>query len=351
MSTSTAQVLVGDSLGLRETDRITTESPSEYEQQLLDEVTTTGGSVMEKRQLGMLDLGSRTAERRNLRSHEDMSEPPEEAPERGLKLIIPRHIRNISICVDGKLSTRDFDGPSYWNRYFSMISMSSIITGGTFSMAKLHSSRCLTYRAMFAGLAATFLLKYSLKVIDICSGCCGHQYVQLWNGGRTTIDKMIESLMIHGVSIVFTLAMQLTLCTLFLTFWTGEYFVMSYIPGIGFVAFFGSFAIFTVGMVCDRVKQVLLHSRDRAIFCFWFIWVVWMGLVAVPMIGYCVYILQFVMEVKSQDWMQKQPFSPEFQNVSVKVCNAVYMFTTIGIIELLIILKMDLEEGKGRRAK
>lgn len=201
---------------------------------------------------------------------------------------------------------------------------------------------------MFVGLIATMFMKYSLKLMDIGAGLCGHKYVQLWNGGRTTIDKMIESIMIHGISIVFTLSMQLTLCTVFLTFWQGEYFVMSYIPGIGFVAFLGSFMLFTIYSVCDRVKQIMLHSSNCYIVCFWIGYVIWMAIVTVPMLGYSLYVLQYAFEIHRGNWIRKEPFSEEFVQASHTVIKAVGGFTAIAVIEFFLIIKLDLEEGKAQ---
>jgi len=270
------------------------------------------------------------------------------AQARRLKLIIPLHIPNVTVCKGGHTILRDFDGPTRWNRYFSMISLSSLVTGGTTNMEALHKSRQRSYKSMVVGLVVTMFMKYSLKLIDLASNCFGHKYVQLWNGGRTTIDKMLESIMIHGVSIIFTLAMQLTLCTLFLTFWEGEYFVMSYIPGIGFVMFFVSFVFFTVGMVVDRVRQTMLNSSDSYIYFFWICWVIWLFVVAIPMLGYCIYVMQFAMEVIQDQWVYKEPFSADFVHASKVVCHSAGLFTGVAIVELLIILKLDLEEGKTR---
>lgn len=221
-----------------------------------------------------------------------------------------------------------------------------MITGGTTTMAALHRSRQNTYRAITVGLVLVMLLKYSLKLIDIGSNCCGHKYVQLWNGGRTSIDKMLESMMIHGMSLIFTLSMQLTLCTLFLTFWEGEYFIMSYIPGIGFVAFFISFFAFVIVMVMDRMKGWFLNATNRFIYFFWFCWTFWNLMVAVPMIGYSVYVAQFVIQALAGGYIRDEPFSPEFVNASRTVCKAVGVFVGINLVELLIILRLDIESSK-----
>lgn len=218
-------------------------------------------------------------------------------------------------------------------------------------MEALHASRKNTYRSVFSVLMVTMVFKYGLKLVDIltkCPPCVRGKYEQIWNGDRTTIDKMLESLMIHGVAIVFTLAMQLTMCTLYLTFWTGEEFVMAYIPGLGFIVFFSSFGVFTVCMVLDRVKKILLNARDMWIHCFWLAWGVWVFMICAPMIGYCVYVVQFVFQVMDGHWVRKEPFSADFVNSSRIVCHAAGLFIAVGIAELVIVLKLDLEEGKMR---
>lgn len=237
------------------------------------------------------------------------------------------------------------------NRYLSMISISSVITGGAPSMKKLRQLRPQYKKYLFALLIATMACKYSLKVIDIITNVWGvHRYVQLWNGGRTMYDKLLESIMIHGISIVFTLSIQLTLCTLFLTFWREEgYFVMSYIPGIGFVMFFVSFVLFSIGMVLDRVMQWMVQASDKYIYMFWLVWCLWMVVVTIPMIGYCAYVIQFVLEVQKGRWLRTEPFSPEFVHHSKTLCQSAQWFFVVALVELIAILRLDIEEGKSRR--
>lgn len=285
---------------------------------------------------------------RRLRSNNSVALPAP-AAQRGLAIFIPFR-QHIPICHrNGSQVKKLFHGPTPLNRYCSMTWLSALTTGGTKNVGSLAKSRQRSYWGLFVGLIVTMFMKYSLKLVDIGTGLCGHKYVQLWNGGRTTIDRMIESLIIHGVSIVFTLSMQLTLCTCFLTFWQGEYFVMSYVPGVSFVAFFGSFVVFTIGMVCDRVKQIMLNSSNCYIICFWICWVMWMLWITVPMLGYCMYVLQYAYEVQRGHWIEKEPFSEEFVKASETVIKAVGGFTGIAVIELYTILKLDLEEGKSSR--
>merc|ERR1711933_175051 len=115
---------------------------------------------------------------------------------------------------------------SYWQRYLYMEKLSNMLTTVPPTAEELHTARVHQHRQLIIGITVCMLLKYTLKLTDIVAGCCGHRYVQLWNQGRTTFDKVLESMMLHGVSIVFTLAMQMTLCTLFVSFWRDDHFIM-----------------------------------------------------------------------------------------------------------------------------
>lgn len=252
-------------------------------------------------------------------------------------------------CFNHSHKEKTFLGPTSWHRYFSMISLSAMVNGKT-TMEKLIASRNNNQMYLFWILIIVFVLKYGLKISDIVSFMCSHKYVQLWNGGRTKIDKLLESMMIHGLAVVFTLAMQLTMCTNFLTFWNDEgFFTMSYIPGLGFVIFFISFVIISVYMVLDRWLQWMLKADNIYIWTFWAIWCVWMLLVTVPMLGYSVYVIQFVWEIKTGHMLRTEPFSVEFVDASHKVCDGALKLTVIAVLELLLILKLDWEEASSRQ--
>jgi len=245
---------------------------------------------------------------------------------------------------------KTFSGPNVMNRYFSMITLSAMVTGGTTTVEKLIQSRVNNQKYLFWLLIFIFFLKYGLKISDIVSFMCSHKYVQLWNGGRTKIDKLLESMMIHGLAVVFTLAIQLTMCTNFLTFWNDEgFFTMSYIPGLGFVIFFVSFVFISVFMVLDRCMQWMVRGTNCYIWTFWCVWTVWMMLVTVPMIGYSIYVVQFVLQIKLGHMLRTEPFTVEFVQASHDVCEGALWLTIIAILELVLVCYLDYEEASTRQ--
>lgn len=246
--------------------------------------------------------------------------------------------------------TMHFKGVSHLHRYLSMISLSNHITGGTQTAQELHKARIRGHDHLLYAIVICMILKYSLKITDICAECWGHQYVQLWNQGRTTFDKALESLLLHGVSIIFTLAMQMTLCGLFLTFWREDHFIMTYIPGLGFSLFFGSLVAFCVFMVVDRLRGWMARCRNSYIYCFWFIWLMWMVLLTVPMIGYCIYSVQFMWRVRQMGWLQDQDqiFSKEFVHASVTAARATGGFVLVAVVDLVVILLLDLDQSQAQ---
>jgi len=250
------------------------------------------------------------------------------------------------IVVNRCNETMHFEGVTHLHRYLSMISLSNHITGGTPTAAELHEARIRSHNALFVGIIICMILKYSLKITDILAECCGHQYVQLWNQGRTTFDKLLESLLLHGVSIIFTLAMQMTLCSLFLTFWREDHFIMTYVPGLGFSLFFGSLVLFCFLMVVDRLRGWMARASNAYIYFFWSCWVVWMLLFVVPMIGYCIYSVNFMWRARQMGWLWEQDdiFSKEFVHASVTVARATGCFLLVAVADFVVIILLDLDQ-------
>lgn len=231
-----------------------------------------------------------------------------------------------------------------------MISFSNHVVGGTETAEELHAARTKNHRTLLMSIVVCMLLKYSLKVTDIVAEFLGHRYVQLWNQGRTTFDKVLESLLLHGVSIVFTLAMQMTLCSLFLTFWREDHFIMAYFPSGGFKLFFYSLVVFCAVIVIDRIQGFMARCGNWYIYTFWIIWFSWMVSMAVPMIGYCVYSMNFLWRVYKMGWLQDeaQMFSSKFVSASVSAAHATACFVLVAVADLLVILLLDIKETKHR---
>eukprot|EP00403_Amphidinium_massartii_P028413 CAMPEP_0178387566 /NCGR_PEP_ID=MMETSP0689_2-20121128/9139_1 /TAXON_ID=160604 /ORGANISM="Amphidinium massartii, Strain CS-259" /LENGTH=358 /DNA_ID=CAMNT_0020007933 /DNA_START=33 /DNA_END=1106 /DNA_ORIENTATION=+ len=137
--------------------------------------------------------------------------------------------------------------PHWWNRYFSLMELQKLRKGGTIEKGyELYMSRSYLYYMVIFCCFVTMAMKYSLKMVDLCTSFSGPRYIQLWQNDRTRVDRSIESLLSHSNAIIFTLALQLCLTSLYLTFWRDYYFVMQFIPSVGFWIFFITLIVFTL---------------------------------------------------------------------------------------------------------
>jgi hypothetical protein len=239
--------------------------------------------------------------------------------------------------------TMHFRRVSYWHQYFAMVLISRVFWGDVMTAEELHQNRIRAHYALIVGIIVCFFLKYSLKVVDICAHLVDYRYVQLWNQGRTTFDRALESALLHGVSIIYTLAMQMTLCTLFASFWRQDHFIMSFLPGVGFSMFGLTLVVFCIFMVVDRLKGYMAKCGDRYVYCFWFLWALWMIFLTVPMIGYCVYSVNFMWRISEISWLRDEDelFSNEFQNAMKNLARATGCFLAISFVDFLAILTLD----------
>jgi len=240
-------------------------------------------------------------------------------------------------------STIMFKQVGYWHKYFSMVSLSSLLETQTVSVSKLHWSRVVTYYALAMAMLGCMCMKYSLQFADVATKIVGYRYVQLWNNGRTHFDRFLESLMLHGISIIFTLALQLSLCTCFWVFWRNDHFVLEYIPTVGFKLFFISMVMLTIIMVIDRVCGIM-QAHDWYIYLFWITWTIWMLVVTVPMMGYCMCNLNFVWKASIDGWIDSERiFSDDFVAASVTAARCSCAFILIAVIDMIVVLLIDCE--------
>merc|ERR1711971_414685 len=163
--------------------------------------------------------------------------------------------------------------------------------------------------------------------------------------GRTTFDKVLETILFHGVSTVYIVALEITSCTLFLSFWREDHFVMSFFPGIAFGLFCCTLVCFCICIFIDRVMGLINRCGDWYIYTIWTLWLVWMIVLAVPMIGYCVYSCNFMWTVLQKDWLQEEGFlfSPEFEHASVLAARIAACFVGVAIVEIFVLLMLDIE--------
>mmetsp|Transcript_97923 Transcript_97923/g.178951 ORF Transcript_97923/g.178951 Transcript_97923/m.178951 type:complete len:453 (-) Transcript_97923:173-1531(-) len=240
--------------------------------------------------------------------------------------------------------TMEFKGTTFWQRYFSMTTLGRVLYGEITDAQELHKVRIRIYNWIIAGILVSMSLKYTLKVTDIIAHFCGYQYEQIWNQGRTTFDKALESLLFHGSNIVFTLAMQMTMCCLFLSFWLDDHFVMLHVPGSGFALFVFSLVFFQGMMVLDRLMSWMARCNDWYIYVFWVTYVLWAVVVNIPMIGYCIYSVNFMWQVHQMGWLTTEEyiFSEAFVHASKSVARAMGSFLGVALVDMVVIIMLDL---------
>merc|ERR1711865_1170094 len=138
------------------------------------------------------------------------------------------------------------------------------------------------------------------------------------------------------------MGLQMTYCTLFLTFWHHEFFIMTFIPTSGlFIAGFCLMCAITF-MVVDRVMGLMLRLGDWYIMGFWACATLGFIIVYIPMIGYSVYSVNYLFSVRS--WLMKETiFTPEFVEAASQAAWVSSVFILIAILDAIAILVIDLD--------
>lgn len=249
--------------------------------------------------------------------------------------------------------TRPFGMVRFYNRYLSMIDLTERLDflGLLPDPKRLEdwaNLRLWFYEWAKLALLATMGAKYALKVIDILTDCCGHKYYSLWTNGRTTFDVALESLMLQGMGTVFILTMQMSLCLMFFVIWDEDHFLTIFMPLLGFEIFIFSLGVVAAYMLIDRLCGLMTRCSNRYIWMFWIVYCVWLFLVATPMIGYCIYSLDFAL--KSEHWLTDEDltnmYSKEFRDAAAKVLNCVGAFAIVGILDVVVIVCGDVQRTR-----
>jgi len=254
---------------------------------------------------------------------------------------------NPPIMVEVCGQEREFMPPRIWNKYFSMVTLGRALHMGTpDNPAGLIEARVTTFNALLGAIAICMAVKYCLKFSDAFVRWRGPYYIKIWHNDRTRLDLVLESFMLHAMSTFFTLALQIALCSVFLAFWQKDHFVMTYVPKAGLMVFFVTMMIMTVYMVCDRVGGWLLTGSKKYFCWFWTSYILWCVVVAVPMVAYTIYSMNFNLTVASNGWMAEESalFSKEFTEAVTTARWTSYAFVLTALVDITAIVMHDLEK-------
>jgi hypothetical protein len=238
----------------------------------------------------------------------------------------------------------DFKSPSNWNQYFSMIVLG--LAAGCEPSPTMERFRLRRERLSFhfkIWLLVCWIMKFGTKLIDFLSQACGHRYVQLWNGGRSGIDRALETLIVHSLTTMFMLALQLASCSCFLTFWEDDYFLLAHIPAVGFSLFFITLVFMTLFITIDRVLGVMDYLSNWYVYLFWTFYLIWFALLAVPMLGSCVYSLQFLVEIQKNGLLLNglSNFSEDYQWAATIAVSASAGFLFTATFDVVVMIMSD----------
>jgi len=240
----------------------------------------------------------------------------------------------------------DFARPRVFQRYFSMITFSNLFFEGDPQLSELREQRVRARNGLVVSFFIGMIVKYSNKIIELVGSTTGSHYMQLWGRSRTSFDRCLESAVFQSLAIIYTLTVQITLCTLYLTFWKQDnFFVMSYIPSCGLCIFLGSCTMIGVGNILDRCYGVMLRCTNRGIICFWILYILWMIMVTMPMVGYFLFSLQYVGEVVNGGWIRNSTvFSEAYILAAHKAMGAMMMFLMLAVVDVFVLVASEMKK-------
>mmetsp|Transcript_85744 Transcript_85744/g.239759 ORF Transcript_85744/g.239759 Transcript_85744/m.239759 type:complete len:683 (-) Transcript_85744:163-2211(-) len=254
-----------------------------------------------------------------------------------------KHRGTIEVKRCGKVTT--FHQPHVYNRYLSMMTLQRLLIKGDLKLGQLRRMRKFGFRGIIVAIFVCMALKYGTKTVDIFSRIFGHQYMQVWNKSRTQFDRILESSIVHGLSIVFTLSLQITLCTCYFTFWKENHFVMSFLPGIGLIMVFVSITAVSILSVVDRCCGLMMSCSSRGVVVFWATFILWAMLLTIPMLGYAVFSIQYMIEVLDSGLIEASAgvMSEQFKTAALSSLGICTGFIVVAILDIIIIIRLDME--------
>eukprot|EP00929_Paragymnodinium_shiwhaense_P115012 TRINITY_DN835_c0_g1_i1.p1 TRINITY_DN835_c0_g1~~TRINITY_DN835_c0_g1_i1.p1 ORF type:complete len:612 (+),score=218.09 TRINITY_DN835_c0_g1_i1:144-1979(+) len=244
---------------------------------------------------------------------------------------------------------QSFEQATVHGRYFSMMAFSQAFFPGFPSYKQLKQARHHAREAIIIGLAMGLLTKYASKFFNFMSCCCPKHTKQTWDLSRTAWDKMLQGLLLNSLSILFTLTMQISLCTVYFVFEMHGYYVCSYLPVFGLALFLVSLISVTLLDAVDRCRGIMLRCTTRGIYCFWILYVLYMFVLCLPLLGYSFFGLCYLAEVfrKSDDVMK---ISPAYQEAKSHLLTTAVGFVVVAMLDVFAMLTQNSKQGQERSA-
>jgi len=235
-----------------------------------------------------------------------------------------------------------------------------MITGAHDTVEELHQSREGLFFVMTAFVAVTMLGNFIMLCQDIIKG--KPDYSALLSQAQDNPTNMyvllaqVEEMKEKNCAVKIcymvtnfvqkkwtTFIQQITICSLFLTFWDEDHFVMAYIPGAGFAVLY-----FLQFMQTGAGLSALYLGKDYESSVTWYVssCSCWACFCSCPVIfcmfGYFFYQLQFLLSTSVMHVMaEKAVFTVKFTQISELAADLGKYFFGLNVAELTIVAVVE----------
>lgn len=242
-------------------------------------------------------------------------------------------------CNTGRIY---FGGVRLLDRYLSLVTFTRTMS----DLFGVHRNDPVDYREhCFRYLRLYVIVCLLIKYVSKCVQTLQHSR---WFGSirntRSMFDRHLESTLLHGMTSLFCISLQVSLCTCFLVVYRQDHAFLTYVPMFAFDCYFWSFVVVALLNELDKHME---WSKQRCTYwkncLFWWAWALFMIVLAIPLIGTAVYNVQFLWLVGRCRWAEEdlEIISPTFYGAAWKGSLACWVCIVQAVLEQLLYSVLD----------
>lgn len=229
-----------------------------------------------------------------------------------------------------------------WDRYLAMIATSTVIDELTSSDEDFAGFRHQGYRSIQWFLFGCILLKYWPKIAEV-----QREFLAIGHVHRSLFDRKLENLLLHGMSSIYCISLQISLSTCFLFIWRHDHALAIFIPKVAFRCFF--WLLFSMSMLNELDKRRNWSGRyctGKCNIIFWIIFTVPMILLMLPIIATTAWNIKFLLEILRCSWSSEDArlVSEEFDAAARRSQLACFIFIGQAVLEQFVFLQLDMQD-------
>eukprot|EP00930_Biecheleria_cincta_P014506 TRINITY_DN1244_c0_g1_i3.p1 TRINITY_DN1244_c0_g1~~TRINITY_DN1244_c0_g1_i3.p1 ORF type:complete len:447 (+),score=62.97 TRINITY_DN1244_c0_g1_i3:54-1394(+) len=228
-----------------------------------------------------------------------------------------------------------------FDRYLAMISTSTIITEFSSSEIDFAGFRHEGYRSISWFLFGCILLKYWPKIAEV-----QREFIGIARVSRSLFDRKLENVLLHGMSSIYCISLQITLSTCFLLIWRHDHALAIFIPKVAFRCYF--WLLFIMSMLNELDKRQnwsRRHCTGNCNIVFWVLFVVPMILLLLPIIATTAWNIKFLLEIRRCSWTNgdAELVSEEFSAAAMRSQMACIIFLVQAVLEQFMFFQLDMQ--------